>query len=221
MSFSISPSLSAGCLLDLGAVLERLGGLSHIHLDIDDGNFVHGITFGTDTVKLVAEHTDVPLDVHLEVNNPLDYVDELGDANVSALCAHVEALPFPSEFIGACRNAGIGRVGLALNVKTPVDALAPYAHELDYVILVSVEADRRGLRFQPGVLDKARQARNLLPATCSIWMDGAIREELLPDVVAAGVDGIVVGRAVFQAEDPVAAERGLRERAEQLQGGTL
>lgn len=218
MSFAVSPSLSAGSQLRLGETLEALAGLEHLHLDVDDGNFVHGITFGLDTVRVVAENTDVPLDVHLEVENPLDYVDELGRIGVSAVCAHVEALPFPSEFLGAARAAGISRCGLALNVKTPVETLLAYAREIDYVIIVSVEADRGGLWFREGALDKVRRAREILPPDCDIWVDGAIRADNLPTVAAAGADGVVVGRAVFGAQNPLLAARelaaiGERERS--------
>ena len=215
MSFAVSPSLSAGSQLHLEETLRALSGLEHLHLDVDDGNFVHGITFGLDTVRIVAENTTVPVDVHLEVSNPLDYVDELGRIGVWAACAHVEALPFPSEFLGAARAAGIERRGLALNLKTPVETLLPYAREIDYVIIVSVEADREGLRFRPGALDKISRARKVLPHTCDVWADGAIRSDNLPAVAAAGADGVVVGRAVFDAVDPLLASRELATIGEQ------
>ena len=207
--FEISPSLSAGSLLDLGKVLRETAGLDHIHLDVDDGNFVHGISFGLDTVEVVAKNTAVPLDVHLEVLNPLDYVDRLGEIGVSAVCAHVEALPFPSEFVGAARNAGIGRVGLAINVKTPVDEVLAYADQVDYLLFVSVEADRRGLQMRPFALEKLRRARALLGVGFPLWADGGINESNLRQVVEAGASGVVVGRAVFGQADPVAAARRL------------
>ena len=99
--FELSPSLSAGSQLNLGAVLDATRSLAHIHLDVDDGNFVHEITFGMGTVRTVVQNTPVPVDVHLEVLNPLDYVQPICDAGVSAACAHVEALPYPSEWLSA------------------------------------------------------------------------------------------------------------------------
>lgn len=221
--FVLSPSLSAGSQLDLAGTLAATRGLDHIHLDVDDGNFVHEITFGADTVRTVCANTDVPADVHLEVLNPLEYVRPLADAGVAAVCAHVEALPFPSEFLSAARAAGIPKVGLAINLKTPVDEVLAYADQVDYVIFVSVEADSDGLPFRPMTLWKVRRARRALAelAACGmcrddveLWVDGGVNEGNLPDVVAAGAGGVVVGRAVFGADDPVAAAERIRALGE-------
>ena len=87
--FSVSPSLLSGDLLNLGAQLDAVRGLDHLHLDIDDGNFVRGISFGMDVVRAVAARTDIPLDAHLEVLNPCDYVEDLCACGVKRVCAHV------------------------------------------------------------------------------------------------------------------------------------
>lgn len=209
--FELSPSLSAGSQLNLGEVLDRTRELSHIHLDVDDGNFVHEITFGMDTVATVARNTDVPLDVHLEVLNPMDYVRPLCEIGVSAACAHVEALPFPSEFLSALRRGGIEKIGLAINLKTPVDEILSYADQLDYVIFVSVEADSDGLPFRPMTLEKVRRAREAFGDRVQLWVDGGVNETNLPDVIRAGADGVVVGRAVFGQDDPIAAARRIEK----------
>ena len=203
--FEISPSLSAGSLLNLGEVLAQTRDLPHIHLDVDDGNFVHEITFGMDTVRTVVENTPVPVDVHLEVLNPLDYVKPLLDIGVAAACAHVEALRYPSEFLSALKAGGCPKRGLAINLATPVDVLAAYADQIDYAIFVSVEADCEGLPFRPMTLDKVRRAREILPADVELWVDGGVNEGNLRDVVMAGADACVMGRAVFGADDPIAA----------------
>ena len=83
--------------------------------------------------------------------------------------------------------------------------LGYYADQLDYVIFVSVEADREGLPFRPMTLGKVRRAREILPPNVQLWVDGGVNETNLPDVVMAGADAVVMGRAVFGAEDPVAA----------------
>ena len=212
--FQLSPSLSAGSLLNLGEMLERCSGLGHIHLDIDDGNFVHGITFGMDTVRVVAENTEVPLDIHLEVLNPMDYVKPICELGISAACANVEALAFPSEFLSALKAGGCPKRGLAINLATPVEILSYYADQLDYVLFVSVEADSDGLPFRPMTLAKVRAAREFLPANVEIWVDGGINASNLKDVVSAGADGVVVGRAVFGADDPVTAYERLVELGE-------
>ena len=164
-----------------------------------------------DTVATVARNTDVPLDVHLEVLNPMDYVRPLCEIGVSAACAHVEALPFPSEFLSALRRGGIEKIGLAINLKTPVDEILSYADQLDYVIFVSVEADSDGLPFRPMTLEKVRRAREAFGDRVQLWVDGGVNETNLPDVIRAGADAVVVGRAVFGQDDPIAAARRIEK----------
>lgn len=206
--FTISPSLYSADLLDIRNVLNNLQGFEHLHLDIDDGNFVRGISFGMDFVEPVAKATDIPLDAHLEVLNPMDYVAALCEAGVEQIVAHVEALPYPSLFLSAVHQYG-KKAGLALNIKTPVSYLEPYMDQLDCVIIVSVEADVEGLPFRPGVLKKIRDARAMLPEHVTIWVDGGVNESNLKSVIDAGADAIVQGRAVFKAADPNEAYRRL------------
>lgn len=199
--FTISPSLYSADLLNIRGVLQGLKGFEHLHLDIDDGNFVRGISFGMDIVEPVAKTTDIPLDAHLEVLNPMDYVIPLCEAGVEQIVAHVEALPFPSLFLSTVHKMG-KKAGLALNIKTPVAVLEPYIDQLDCVFIVSVEADVEGLPFRPGVLKKIRDARAMLPKDITIWVDGGVNEGNLKAVIDAGADAIVQGRAVFKAADP-------------------
>lgn len=115
--FTVSPSILSGNLLNLERQLDALAGLGNLHLDIDDGNFVRGISFGMDTVRAIVDYTDIPTDVHLEVLNPCDYVEELCRCGVKRLCAHIEALPYPSLFLSAARKGGAAACGLAVNLK--------------------------------------------------------------------------------------------------------
>lgn len=202
--FTISPSLYSADLLNLRQVLASLEGFEHLHLDIDDGNFVRGISFGMDLVEPLAKATSIPLDAHLEVLNPMDYAEPLCRAGVEQIVAHVEALPFPSLFLSTVHDHG-KKAGLALNIKTPAEFLEPYLDQLDCVIVVSVEADAEGLPFRPGVLPKIRRLRQMLPENVPVWVDGGVNESNLRSVIEAGADAIVQGRAVFKAPDPNAA----------------
>ena len=206
--FTISPSIYSADLLNLRQVLHSLEGFEHLHLDIDDGNFVRGISFGMDLVEPLAKETDIPLDAHLEVLNPMDYVAPLCEAGIQQIVAHVEALPFPSLFLSSVHKYG-RKAGLALNIKTPAEFLEPYIDQLDCVIVVSVEADVEGLPFRPGVLNKIRKLRRMLPKETTIWVDGGVNESNLKAVIDAGADAIVQGRAVFKASDPNEAYRRL------------
>ncbi|MDY3057407.1 MAG: ribulose-phosphate 3-epimerase [Mediterraneibacter faecis] len=199
--FTISPSLYSADLLDLREVIGELKGFEHLHLDIDDGNFVRGISFGMEVVKGVAECTEIPLDAHLEVLNPMEYVEPLCEAGVEMICAHVESLDFPSLFLGSVHQYG-KKAGLALNVKTPIEFIEPYVDRIEQLILVSCEADAEGLKFQTGVLKKISKARKILGKNTRIWVDGGINEDNLKDVIVAGADGVVIGRAVFGSNNP-------------------
>ncbi|MBR3168479.1 MAG: ribulose-phosphate 3-epimerase [Erysipelotrichaceae bacterium] len=198
--FTVSPSIYSADLLDLRKVLKEAEGFEHIHLDIDDGNFVRGISFGTALVGQIAKATSVPLDAHLEVLNPLDHVDGLAKAGVSLISAHLEVLDYPSLFLSRVHNLG-KKAGIALNLKTPVSFLEPYIGQFDQLLLVSVEADEEGLPFRRGVLKKICQARELFGPDLPVWVDGGINDGNLKEVVEAGADGVVIGRAVFQAEN--------------------
>lgn len=208
--FTISPSLYSADLLNLRQVLQELTGFEHLHLDVDDGNFVRGISFGMETIRGVAEVTDIPLDAHLEVLNPMDYVEPLARAGVETICAHVESLDFPSLFLSKVHQFG-KRAGLALNIKTPVSFLEPYADQLDQIIIVSCEADTEGLQFRPGVLKKISDARAFLRADVPIWVDGGVNEGNLKTVIDSGADGVVLGRAIFGSPNPVTAYSYLLE----------
>jgi ribulose-phosphate 3-epimerase len=208
--FTISPSLYSADLMSLKQVLQTLKGFEHLHLDVDDGNFVRGISFGMDIIEGVAKCTDIPLDAHLEVLNPMAYVKPLTEAGIEILCAHVETLKFPSLFLSSVHHYG-KKAGLALNIKTPVSFIEPYADQLEQVILVSCETDVNGLMFCKGVLKKISDARTVLSENTKIWVDGGVNETNLKSVIDAGADGIVVGRAVFGARDPIKAYTHLLE----------
>lgn len=214
--FTISPSLYSADLLNLRQVLQGLHGFEHLHLDVDDGNFVRGISFGIDTIRGVAASTDIPLDVHLEVLNPMDYVEDLAVSKVELICAHIEVMNYPSLFLSKVHQSG-KRAGLALNIKTPVSFLEPYADDLDQIIIVSCEADVDGLPFRPGVLKKISDARAFFKPETKIWVDGGVNEKNLKSVINAGADGVVLGRAIFRNPDPVKAYADLLELGRKYQ----
>ena len=198
--FTVSPSIYSADLLDLRSVLDVSDGFEHIHLDIDDGHFVKGISFGMDMVEKIAAYTRVELDAHLEVYNPMDYVEALCQAGISQISAHFEVLDYPNLFLSKVHSMG-KKAGLALNLKTPVSMLEPYVGCFDHLLLVSVEADHEGLIFRSSVLKKISDARKMLGDHVSVWVDGGINDSNLKDVVMAGADGVVIGRAVYQSDD--------------------
>lgn len=201
----IIPSLASADPLALLKNMQRLDSV-YYHLDIEDGNFVPNITFGMKTVKAVAQNTTAKLDAHLMVTNPQDYIGPLAQAGLWAVSFHYEAAMYPLDLLGKIRHAGM-QAGLALNFKTPAQALAPFAQALDYVLIMTAEPDDMGQCFFEPILDKIRSARELLPPTISIWVDGGIgRSEIVP-VRAAGADTIILGRAIWGSAEPQTAYR--------------
>ena len=202
--FTVSPSIYSADLMNLERSIKSLKDFEHLHIDVDDGNFVRGISFGMDIVNGICDCTDIPVDVHLEVLNPMDYVQDLCDSKVEMVVAHIEQLDYPSLFLSTLHKAG-KKAGLALNLKTPVICIEPYIDQIDHIILVSVEADADGLIFRKGVLQKIREAKEILLPESTVWVDGGVNQNNLKEIVAAGADGVVIGRAVFHNEDPIQA----------------
>ena len=198
--FTVSPSIYSADLMDLRNVLKKSKDFEHLHLDIDDGHFVRGISFGMDMVEQICQCTDVELDAHLEVNNPMDYVEALCLSKVAMISAHIETLNYPSLFFSTVHKYN-KKASIALNLKTPLIYIKPYLDQIDHLLLVSVEADVEGLPFRKSVLEKITEARQMLGDRIPIWVDGGINASNLEEIVRAGADGVVIGRAVFKADD--------------------
>lgn len=198
--FTVSPSIYSADLMDLRNVLKKSEDFEHLHLDIDDGHFVRGISFGMDMVEQICQCTDVELDAHLEVNNPMDYVEALCLSKVAMISVHIETLNYPSLFFSTVHKYN-KKASIALNLKTPLIYIKPYLDQIDHLLLVSVEADVEGLPFRKSVLEKITEARQMLGDRIPIWVDGGINDSNLEEVVRAGADGVVIGRAVFKADD--------------------
>ena len=204
----INPSVASADPLAIRESLRRLGKTPLLHVDIEDGNFVFNITFGLRAVRELARLAPAPLDAHLLVTNPGAYLADLAACGMAAAAVHYEAADYPLDLLGTIRKAGM-RAGLALNFKTPAEALEPFAPALDYVIIMTAEPDAGGMRFHPPMLEKIARARTILPERVEVWADGGIGEAETPLVAEAGADTAVVGRAVWEAADPAAACRAL------------
>ena len=214
--FIVTPSIYSADLLDMKNVLKKCESFAHLHADIEDGNFVRGISFGMDYLRGVADNTHVPLDVHLEVCNPMAYVPQLAQIGAAYAAAPVEVLPYPSLFISAVHKLGM-KAGLAVNIKTPIETVVPYAADIDELIIITTEADEEDLRFRPAALDKIVKIRGLMRPDAWILADGGANEGNLEQIVRAGANGIVAGRAVFGDPDPAAAYERLLQAGRRWQ----
>lgn len=174
-------------------------GVDAFHIDIMDGHFVPAISFGTDMVRTMARLTGKPLDVHLMVENPLDFLPELAELGVKRVSLHYEITDGPAKALEALRAAGM-QAGLVLNPETPVEAALPYLEHISQLLLMTVHPGHGGQAYLPGSDEKIAAARTLLQErgnAAVIQVDGGITPGTLPGAYTAGARSIVAGSAVF------------------------
>jgi len=199
-------SLASADVLQMGREIERMADWPDFHLDIEDGNFTPNITFGQKMLEAVAAKiAPRRLDVHLMVTQPLAFLPALAQARAASVSAHLEALRFPLRFLNGARALGM-KAGLAINVGTPWEAVLNFTEAMDFLLVMTAEPDGLGERLNRGALDKAVAAASRMP----VYADGALDAQALGRLAKAGAEGCVLGRAVFQAPDPLAAIRTLQ-----------
>ena len=204
LMIKILPSIASADPLHLSDEIERVRAVGRLHLDIEDGNFINNITFGEKTIRAISGIYSGELDAHLMTTEPLAWLPLLKDAGVRAVCAHIEALPYPKLFLRRAKSHGM-RTGLAANLKVPLAEFEAYADELDYVLVMTSEPDDGAQEFFPGAVKRVAALRSMLPPGVEIWCDGGIKPEFLPELSAAGMNAAVMGRAIFGVPDPLAA----------------
>jgi len=210
----IAPSVLSADFGRLGAEVAAVttAGADWIHVDVMDGHFVPPITIGPLVVRAIRAATDLPLDVHLMVQNPEPLLREFRDAGAASITVHVEACADVAEALRAVRATG-ARAGLSLNPPTPLARVKPFLGLIDVLLVMSVNPGWGGQPIVPGSMERLAEARAMrreAKGEFVIEVDGGIKATNAREAVAAGADVLVAGSAVFGERDYAAAIRALR-----------
>ena len=215
MGIQITPSITTADFAALGAEIARIPSADWVHLNVMDNHFVPNLTFGPSMIAAIGRGTDLPMDAHLMITD----VDRLAPAYVEAGAAsvtfHVEAAAAPVRLAREIRALG-ARASMALRPATPIEPYEDLLPELDMILVMTVEPGFGGQKFLDVCLPKIRRARELMDKHgVETWLqvDGGVSLETIERCAEAGADVFVAGSAVFDADDPDAMVRALRDRA--------
>jgi ribulose-phosphate 3-epimerase len=195
------------------AVVE--GGATLLHVDVMDGHFVPNITIGPPVVASLRKVTTLPLDVHLMIENPDQYIPAFVDAGADWISVHQEACIHLHRTLNLIRQHG-ANAGVVVNPATPVETLEEVLDMADHVLVMSVNPGFGGQKFIPFTLDKVRklvQMRTARNAGFRIEIDGGMGPDTIADAVRAGVEVVVAGNAVFGQGNPTENTRRLLKLA--------
>ena len=207
----LAPSILSADFAHLGDAVQAVerSGADWVHVDVMDGHFVPNLTFGPKMVADLHKATRLPLDVHLMIERPAEWIDRYVDAGAAYVVVHIEAVHDARGTLARIRQRG-ARAGLTLSPKTPVDTVMPYLAECDLLLVMSVEPGFGGQKFIESALDKVRALRKALDErklSTELEVDGGIKLENARRVADAGATVLVAGSAVFG--DPEGVEKAI------------
>lgn len=203
----IAPSLLSADFSNIEKDVKMVeeGGADLLHLDVMDGHFVPNITFGPFIVKAIKKVAIIPLDVHLMIKNPGNYVESFCDAGADYLTVHVEATPHLHRVLQQIKAKGV-KVGVSLNPHTPLSSIEEVLDDLDMILIMAVNPGFGGQSFIPNTIEKLKRLQQMLEkhqAThIEVNVDGGIKLENIREVSDAGCDIFVSGSSIFKADDP-------------------
>jgi len=216
MSFvKIAPSILASDFLNLNDQIKLVqkGGADWLHLDVMDGHFVPNITIGPPIVESIRKHTNLPLDVHLMIEEPDRYLEAFRSAGADNITVHQEACVHLHRTIGRIKELG-ALAGVALNPATPVATLKDIIGDVDLVLIMTVNPGFGGQRFIPECIRRIGEVRALAKSakkSMFIEVDGGIDLTTSRSVVRAGANVLVAGTSIFRQENIADAVAKLRK----------
>ena len=212
----IAPSVLSADLVKLAEQIQAVerAGADWIHVDVMDGRFVPNLTFGAAMVSAIRRVTELPVDVHLMVEQPESYIEPFADAGASVFTFHPEATRHVQRQLETIRQRGM-LAGLALNPGSPIALAEEVVDDLDLLLIMTVNPGFGAQEFIPASLDKIARARQLVTSRGTgtyLEVDGGISRDTVADAFAAGADTFVAGSAIFHADDPGREVQELRKR---------
>lgn len=200
----VSPSIIASDLSIMGDTAADLSeaGVDLWHMDVMDGHFVPNLTYGPAYLRDFQKHTSIPLDCHLMIENPENWIDSYIKLKPWCITIHYESTKFPARTLKEIRSAGI-IAGLALNPGTPVEVLRDLLPYIDMVLIMSVDPGFYGQSYMPEAASRIKRVKAMseemgLGGKVKIQVDGGISTENIADVVRAGANVIVAGSSAFK-----------------------
>jgi len=174
-----------------------------LHLDVMDGHFVPNLTFGLPIIKQIKDISKIPVDVHLMVSNPQNYLEILAEWGIEYVSIHQEVVHHLHRQISVLKSKKV-KAGIALNPATPIETILPILPELDFVLLMSVNPGFGGQKFLPLVYKKIMELKNFAASInpdLEIEVDGGVNNDNAPKLVEAGADILVSGSYIFGSND--------------------
>ena len=213
----IAPSMLSADFLHLEKDVEMVNGCADIfHLDIMDGVLVPNISYGFPVIEAIAKNAVKPMDAHLMIVHPEKYFERFAKTGVKMMSFHLEAADRdghdPAEMLDMIKSYGI-KAGLAINPDIAPERVFPYLDKADYILVMSVFAGFGGQKFIEATYDRIRAIKSEITrigSSCQIEVDGGVSPSNASALAAAGAEILVVGSAVFKAEDPASTVEAMR-----------
>lgn len=214
----VAPSILSANFSKLGQEIQEVekGGADYIHVDVMDGHFVPNITIGPLVVDAIKPKTSLPLDVHLMIENPDDYITMFAEAGASIISVHQEVTPHLHRTIQLIKENDV-KAGVVINPATPVELILPILPDVDLILIMTVNPGFGGQTFIDSSLQKLEQVakwRKDMDLSFEIEVDGGINVHTAKQAVDAGADVLVAGSAVFNQANRHKAMREIREAVE-------